>query len=87
MPRLRVAAPHGPRALQLSGGRSRRFLSHNEGAVPTDDDRAEWSERFPDRSKEQLRGLERSQGDVLKRKAAKERELPVRAPRLSACPA
>jgi hypothetical protein len=33
MPRLRVAAPHGLRALRLSGGRSRRLLTHDEGAV------------------------------------------------------
>jgi hypothetical protein len=70
------------------------LLTHDEGAVPTDDEYAEWRERFPDRSTRQLRDMVRTQRDVLKQKAAEreqkaaeERNLTVRAPRLSACPA
>jgi hypothetical protein len=42
MPRLRAAAPHELRAIRLSGGRSRRLLTHDEGAVPTVNEYAAW---------------------------------------------
>ena len=70
MPRLRVAAPHGPRALRLSGGRSRRLLTHDKGAVPTDDEYAAWGKLFTDRSKKQLQEVVHRQRAVLTNKAA-----------------
>jgi hypothetical protein len=75
MPRLRIAAPHGPRGIRLSGGRSRRLLTHDEGAVPTDVEYVAWGKRFTDRSKRQLQGLVSQQRAVL-RKKAEELKLP-----------
>ncbi len=75
MPRLRIAAPHGPRGIRLSGGRSRRLLTHDEGAVPTDVEYVAWGKRFTDRSKQRLQQLVSAQRAVL-RKKAEELKLP-----------
>ena len=69
MPRLRIAAPHGPRALRLSGGRSRRLLTHDKGAVPTDDEYAAWVALLKNRSKLQLQQLVSHQRTLLTKKA------------------